>query len=170
MAMKLSTGKVAFPIEFDNGDKDCIYFNPNDPDLATRLIASKDKIQKRIEAMNVEDISLSASGEAIDIEKIKNFNSLSKEQSDFLIKNADKLSKIVNDTKDIVCEELNVAFGSNVSSVVFKHCSPFAIVEGNYFIMNFLEAITPEITKQVSKSNGEAEKRLGKHINKYIKK
>ena len=49
MAMKLSTGKVAFLIEFDNEDRDCIYFNPNDPDLATRLIDSKDKIQKRIE-------------------------------------------------------------------------------------------------------------------------
>ena len=28
--MKLSTGKVGFTIEFDNGDKAGIYFNPND--------------------------------------------------------------------------------------------------------------------------------------------
>ena len=35
--MKLSTGKVAFPIEFDNGDKQNIYFNPSDPDLAIRM-------------------------------------------------------------------------------------------------------------------------------------
>jgi hypothetical protein len=35
--MKLSTGKVAFPIEFDNGDKQTIYFNPNDPDLMIRM-------------------------------------------------------------------------------------------------------------------------------------
>ena len=37
MAMKLSTGKVAFPIEFDNGAKETIYFNPNDPDLFVRF-------------------------------------------------------------------------------------------------------------------------------------
>ena len=62
MAMKLHTGKVAFPIEFDNGDKDCIYFNPNDPDLAARLIASRDKIQSRIDTMEFEDFEISNSG------------------------------------------------------------------------------------------------------------
>ena len=35
--MKLNTGKQAFPIEFDNGDVQNIYFNPNDPDLAIRM-------------------------------------------------------------------------------------------------------------------------------------
>ena len=44
MAMKLSTGKIAFPIEFDNGDKDCIYFNPNDPNLSIRLKDFQDKL------------------------------------------------------------------------------------------------------------------------------
>ena len=48
MAMKLSTGKVAFPIEFDNGDKDCIYFNPNDPNLSIRLTDFQDKITERL--------------------------------------------------------------------------------------------------------------------------
>ena len=38
MAMKLSTGKVAFPIEFDNGAKETIYFNPNDPDLIRSVL------------------------------------------------------------------------------------------------------------------------------------
>ena len=74
--MKLSTGKVAFPIEFDNGDKDCIYFNPNDPDLATRLIASKDKIQKRIEEMNFDDFEMSNNGEAVVVDEIKSVNDL----------------------------------------------------------------------------------------------
>ena len=168
--MKLSTGKIAFPIEFDNGDKDCIYFNPNDPDLATRLIASKDKIQKRIEEMNFEEIEMSSEGEAVEIDKIKNIGDLSEEQMNALIKNAESVAKIVSSTKQIVCEELNTAFDSDISSVVFKHCSPFAIVGGNYFIMNFLEAITPEIKKHIDKSNAEAEKKMGKHINKYIKR
>ena len=87
-----------------------------------------------------------------------------------LVENAEKVGKIVNDTKAIVCEELNAAFDSDISSVVFKHCSPFAIVGGNYFIMNFLEAITPEIKKHIDKSNAEAEKKMGKHLNKYMKR
>ena len=170
MSMKLSTGKVAFPIEFDNGDTDCIYFNPNDPDLATRLIASKDNIQNRIEEMNVDNIELSTDGEAVSINEIKNINDLSKEQMAAVVENAEKYANIVSITKEIVCDELNTAFGSDVSSVVFKHCSPFAIVDGKYFIMQFLEAIAPEIKKHIEKSNAEAEKKMGKYLNKYMKK
>ena len=169
MAMKLSTGKVAFPIEFDNGDKDCIYFNPNDPDLATRLIAAKDKISARIESMKFEDFELSNTGEAIEIENIKDFMSLTEEQSQSIIERAEKTTKVVEDTKKIIFEELNLAFGSDVSSVVFKHCSPFAVVNGEYFIMQFLMAITPEIQKNINKSNAEVEKKMAKHLNKYVK-
>ena len=167
--MKLSTGKIAFPIEFDNGDKDCIYFNPNDPDLATRLITAKDKIQKRIEETNFNDVELSFNGEPIEIDKIKNISDLTSEQLDILTKNAEAISNVVNEAKTIVCEELNYAFDSDVSTVVFKHCSPFAIVNGNYFITNFLEAIAPEIKKHIDKSNAEAEKKMGKYMNKYMK-
>ena len=168
MAMKLSTGKVAFHIEFDNGDKDCIYFNPNDPDLATRLIASRDKIQSRIDEMSAEDFELTNTGEAIPVD-LKDVSSLSAEQVETLVDNANKISKLVDNTKNIICEELDVAFGSDVSSVVFKHCSPFAVVNGRYFILNFLEAITPEIQKYLQKSNAEFEKKMVKHINKYRK-
>ena len=168
MAMKLSTGKVAFPIEFDNGDKDCIYFNPNDPDLAARLIASKDKIEKRMNELNADNLSLSNDGETL-IPDDLNIEKMTEEQLNAVLKNAEEIKKIITDTKNIVYEELNTAFGSDVSSVVFKHCSPFAIVDGNYFILNFLEAITPEIKKHVQSSNIEAEKRMNKHLNKYLR-
>ena len=49
MAMKLNTGKVAFPIEFDNGDKQTIYFNPNDPDLMVRFSNFETNLSSRIE-------------------------------------------------------------------------------------------------------------------------
>ena len=167
--MKLSTGKVAFPIEFDNGDKDCIYFNPNDPDLATRLMSAKDKITSRIESMKFDDFELSNAGEPIKIESMENFMSLSEEQANALTEIAEKTAKIVSDTKAIIFEELDAAFGSEVSKVVFKHCSPFAVVNGEYFIMQFLSAITPEIQTNINKSNAEAEKKMAKHLNKYAK-
>ena len=58
MAMKLSTGKVAFPIEFDNGDKDCIYFNPNDPNLAVRFTEFQDKVNERLKEFEDDVLSL----------------------------------------------------------------------------------------------------------------
>lgn len=169
MAMKLSTGKVAFSIEFDNGDKDCIYFNPSDPELATRLIAAKDKISARMESMKFEDFELSNTGEPIEVKNIKSTADLTDEQMAALIENAEKISKIITDTKNIVCEELDAAFDSKISAVVFKHCSPFAIVDGNYFILNFLEAIAPEVQKFVSEANADADRKIQKHIGKYLK-
>ena len=52
--MKLSTGKVAFPIEFDNGDKAVIYFNPNDRGIQERIKGFEASIEKRIKEINEE--------------------------------------------------------------------------------------------------------------------
>ena len=169
MAIKLTTGKIAFRIEFDNGDHDVIYFNPNDPDLGTRLIASKDKIQKKIEEISFDDFELSGNGEPIDAETIADTENLTDEQFSILAKNAEKIAGIINNTKQIIFDELDTAFDSQISSVVFKHCSPFAIVNGRYFIMEFIDAIIPEIKKHIEKSNADAEKRMGKHLRKYVK-
>ena len=72
--------------------------------------------------------------------------------------------------RNILCEELDAAFNGEVSEVVFKHCSPFAIVNGDYFIMQFLAAIKPEIEKQVRKANSAVEQKMQKHIAQYVKK
>ena len=143
--MKLSTGKVAFPIEFDNGDKEVIYFNPNDPDLMIRIKNLENRMQDKINGF--EDIELEADGTPTDIAKIDIF---------------DKMQAIFK-------EELNYAFGSNISEVVFKHCSPFAIVGGEYFVVQFINAIAPEIQKYIEKANEDARKRMSKHLDKYIK-
>ena len=169
MAMKLSTGKVAFPIEFDNGDKDCIYFNPSDPDLATRLIKSKDRIEKQINEMQFEDFELASNGEPITVKSIDELSALDEKEAESVFNNAKKMSDIMDKCKEIVCNEIDVAFGGDVSSVVFKHCSPFAQIGGKLFVTTFLESILPEIEKHAKKEQQKAQKRMGKHINKYIK-
>ena len=145
MAMKLSTGKVAFPIEFDNGDKDCIYFNPNDPNLSIRLTDFQGKITERLKEF--DNMTLNADGTPEDATIIDNFRKF----------------------QNVLFEELDIAFGGEVSAVVFKHCSPFAIVGGDYFIMQFIEAIKPEVEKHIKKANADVEKKMAKHINKYKK-
>ena len=143
--MKLSTGKVAFPIEFDNGDKDCIYFNPNDPNLFIRLKDFESKTKERLESC--EDFNLKNDGYPEAEEQIEQFRKV----------------------QNIIFEELDIAFNGEVSSVVFKHCSPFAIINGDFFIMQFIDAITPEIEKHIKKANGEVSANLEKHIAKYKK-
>ena len=143
--MKLSTGKVAFPIEFDNGDKQNIYFNPNDPDLMIRMKNLDKKVQEKIEGL--EDVELTEEGKPTQISQIETFEKM----------------------QNILKEELDYTFGGSVSEVVFKHCSPFAIVGGEYFVVQFIQAITPEIEKHIQKANADVEKRMAKHLAKYSK-
>lgn len=168
--MKLSVGKIAFPIEFDNGDKDTIYFNPNDPDLATRLMKAKDNISKKLDNLNAEDFNLKNDGSVELPETIDGYEDLSDEQREVLTNRAEAMTKLLDSTKNIICEEIDTAFNGDISSVVFKHCSPLAVVNGEYFIVQFLNAITPEIQKHIGKSNAEVEKKISKHIAKYQKK
>lgn len=143
--MKLSTGKVAFPIEFDNGDKQTIYFNPNDPDFMIRMKNLDEKIQEKIKGL--DDVELNEDGKPKHISHIETFEKM----------------------QNILKEELDYAFGGAVSEVVFKHCSPFAIVGGEYFVVQFIQAIIPEIEKQIKKANADVEKRMSKHLDKYKK-
>ena len=145
MAMKLSTGKVAFPIEFDNGDKDCIYFNPNDPNLAIRLKDFQENVNKKMG--EIEDIKLNNDGTPEDMKVIDDFEKI----------------------QNVLCNELDIAFGGEISSIVFKYCSPFAIVNGDYFLIQFIEAIKPEIEKHIKKANADVEKKMAKHLDKYKK-
>lgn len=144
--MKLNTGKIAFPIEFDNGDVQNIYFNPNDPDLAIRMKDFQKKVEER--TRGIQDLKLGEDGQPEDILAIERFR----------------------DIQGILCEELDVAFNGEISAVVFKHCSPFAVVNGNYFIMQFLEAIKPEVEKHIKKANAQLETNMLKHVADYIKK
>lgn len=145
MAMKLSTGKIAFPIEFDNGDKQNIYFNPNDPELFVRFSKFEKNVDEKIQV--IEEIELDADGTPKDGALIGQF-----EQAITIIK-----------------DELDIAFGSNISEVVFKYCSPFAIIGGEYFLVQFIQAIRPEIEKHNKKANTEISKKMAKHLDKYKK-
>mgnify|MGYP003304702570 CR=1 FL=1 len=143
--MKLSTGKVAFPIEFDNGDKQTVYFNPSDPDLMIRMKNFGEKLQEKIKGF--DDVELNEEGKPTQISQIETFEKM----------------------QNILKEELDYAFGGSVSAVIFKHCSPFAIVGGEYFVVQFIQAVTPEIEKHIKKANVDVEKRMAKHIGKYSK-
>lgn len=143
--MKLKTGKIAFPIEFDNGEKMAIYFNPSDPDLMIRMRDLQKNINEKIG--KAEDIPLNADGTPEKKDDVEAYENL----------------------MEIFKNELDTAFGGEISAVVFKYCSPLAIVDGEYFVLQFIEAIIPEIEKEITKARAESEKRIEKHLAKYAK-
>ncbi len=144
--MKLSTGKVAFPIEFDDGKIREIYFNPTDPNLAIRMKNLGNIISKRIEQYSAE-IKLTSAGTPEDISQIETFDNMQK----------------------ILGEELDTAFGGEVYDIVFKDMSPFAIVNGKYFVERFIEEITPEIRDHIIASKKVVSERVLSHTRKYGK-
>lgn len=137
--MKLSTGVIGFPIEFDNGDKQIIYFNPNDLELFVRLKKFENGLSKRIN--QIKDIELNNDGSAVN----------------------DAEAQLVEKLMQAIKEEVDYAFNSSISNVVFKYCSPLAVVNGEFYVEAFLTALTPEIKREIEKSN----KKLEKHIGKY---
>ena len=141
--MKLKVGKKAFPIEFDAGDKAIIYFNPNDPELAVRLKRFKKQAEER--AKEIKGVTLSDDG----------------------IPTEDKSAEVIEafgQMIDIVKDELDRAVGADISKEVFRHCSPFAMIDGEYFLIQFLEAITPEIQKATQQARKVSEKKMGKYL------
>lgn len=144
MAIKLNTGKQEFVLEFDNGKTESIWFNPCDPDLSLRLKDFQKRTEARIKEM--EDVALGADGEPEDIEQIELYRQF----------------------RQIISEEFDTAFNSNISDKVFKYCAPFAdIGNGETYIMQFIEGIKPEIEKRVSQSKEATNKAMERHLAKY---
>lgn len=167
MSIKLSTGKISIPVEFDNGDKDFVCFNPNDTNLPVRLLDSHNRIQKRLDEMSFDDFELDNFGEPVSITKPEDIFNLSQEQIDAIVKQTEATAKIIEEAKKIIFEEIDTAFDSDVSRVLFKHCSPLGIVNGEYYVMTVLNALAPVIQKECMKANAQAEKNKEKYLAKY---
>lgn len=150
--MKLNTGRKTFPIEFDNGEKGSICFNPADPDLFIRFSKCKEKIERKIEELKTKGIAFDNEG-----------NASSGDES------TESLIEITENIRDFICEEIDTAFCGDISSVVFKYCSPIALVNGEYMLQQFFEAVIPEIEIEIAKADKESENRMSKHLEKYKK-
>lgn len=145
MAINLSTGKVKIEIVFDGEEKEYIFFNPNDPNLYVRMSEFQENLDNYLKT--IEDIELDENGNPKDVSALEKYKRFSNK----------------------LYEELDNAFDSPISNVIFKRCSPFAIVEGEYFIMQFVEGIIAEIKKHQEKATKEAEIKMAKHLEKYKK-
>jgi hypothetical protein len=143
MEITLDLGKEPFELNFGNGIVETIYINPNDMNLPIRMKDFEKNMQSKMG--NIEDFKISTNGEAL--EMIEEFKKL----------------------QDIMFEEIDYAFGSEISSKVFKYCSPFTVIDGEYFIVQFLRKLKPEIERRVKKSSAVTQKKMEKYLSKYKK-
>ena len=173
--MKLSTGKVAFPIEFDNGDVETIYFNPYDREFIKRVMDFENSIEKRTKQINIEKYK-SQFEDGINIKlNIEDFSQIEKMSAEEIASLRRKVGAIVDidaEYQQALKDELNDIFKSDISSQIFKYCEPMDMVfvvdeSGNetseMFIMQFIRAFGEEIKKYQAKVSPA----MQKHLEKY---
>lgn len=175
MAMKLSTGKVAFPIEFDNGDKAVIYFNPNDRGIQDRIKDFEKSLEKRMKEIDIEKYRSRFDGEQnidIDLEHPEKLLEMSAEDLQALQDRLGAVNEIDDEYNDAVKAELDVVFGSKISDVAFRYCQPFdtVIIEdenGNekreIYIMHFMHWLMVELKKYGMENKSAMDKHLAKY-------
>lgn len=170
--MKLSTGKVAFPLQFDNGDVENIFINPHDAGLRERIHNFENAIHERLKKVNIEKYK-DAFDNGIDISNI-DFDTLvnmSEEEIAKVTKQTEAIAEIDKKLEDEICAELDIVFDSDISSKAFKYVPPLAMVtndegECEMYIMLVLKALAAEIKKYGNKMNTAS----NKYVAKYNKK
>lgn len=172
--MKLSTGKVAFPVEFDNGDKAVIYFNPNDRGIHERIQSFEKGVEKRIKEIDLEKHKRRFEGSVpqIDLDNPEKLLEMSAGELKALQGRFDAINEIEAEYNNAVKDELDVVFGGKISDVAFRYCQPFdtVIVEdenGNekreMYIMHFIHWLMIEIKKHGSENKSAMDKHLAKY-------
>lgn len=138
----LNTGLKEFVLYFEDRDEEArIYFNPSDENLAVRFSEMQDRVNEKLK--NLTDIELDENGMPKDLGFVEN----------------------IKEIETLIRDEIDRAFGNKISDTVFKYCHPMAITKGDYFVVQFMKAISPAIEK----INKETSKKMNKHLEKYRK-
>lgn len=169
MAMKLSTGKVAFPLYFDNGDVEHLMINPHDTRVQERIKGFEGSIRKRMESINLEKYK-DAFAEDIDVQDMSfdTLMNMSEEELEKISKRSDAIAEIDKQLEEEFCKEIDVIFDSDISSKAFKYVPPLAMVENEegepeVYIMQVLRALAVEIQNYSSKTNNATNKYVAKY-------
>ena len=175
--MKLSTGKVAFPIEFDNGEKEVIYFNPHDRGIQERIKSFENSINEKLKQIDLDKYKSrfeNTKDVELDLENPEKLLEMSPEELQNIKERLDVANQIELEYNKVVRDELDSVFASKISDVAFKYCEPFDTVivvdqNGNekrdLYIMHFLNWLMIELKKY----GAENKSAMDKHLAKYSK-
>lgn len=156
---------------FVDGERhvESIFINMEDQSLSEKLASMEDEVKQKISEIKIDDVEIKS---GLDLNKLKTFDdyaSLNEEQVEELTAVASATKKATDAAGEVYIEELCKAFDTDVRPA-FKYCKPFDVVNGNYYIFAFLEAIGDEILEHHQKEAKKVEKTLqGKgYMQKYM--
>lgn len=138
--IKLDAGIRTYKVQFAGTDDTAeIRFNPSDPTLAVRFQTFEQRLQACID--KVGDIPLGEDGKPLAVEAVS------------------KYAEFENELR----REIDETFNADMSNVLFKHCAPLAIVNGEYFVVQVFSALAPLIRKAIDADHAAMEKHIGKY-------
>ena len=170
--MKLSTGKVAFPLQFDNGDVENVFINPHDTGLQERIKNFESSLKARLDEIKLEKhkeaFADNVDFTSLDFDKLMQ---MSGEELEKITKQTEAIAKLDKEIEKEFCNELDKVFDSDVSSKAFKYVPPLAMVETEegeceMYILLVLKALALEIQKHGNKMS----EATNKYTAKYPKK
>lgn len=142
--LDLNLGFKTFRVKFAEFDDTVdILFNPADADLPKRLFEAQKKIEA--ETKSLENFKLNADGTPV----------------------ADEYIEKANYVNNVIFDAVDYAFGNKISDKIFIHCSPLAITNGQPFIVQFFEKITPAIQSVIEAEQKKANAAAKKYLDKY---
>lgn len=168
--MQLSTGKVPFAIEFDDGTKETIYLNPADRGIQKRIENFEKTVRERASEVDTERYKnrVSKVGAKIDLDNVDALFEMSSEEIDEIYSAVDVVFALEKEYTDIIKQEIDSVFKSNVSAVAFSRCEPFDLVdvgggEQEYYVIHFLKYFAHVLADYYKKSNETAQKYISKY-------
>lgn len=170
--MKLSTGKVAFPLQFDNGDVENVFINPHDTGLQERIKNFESSLKARLDEIKLEKhkeaFADNVDFTSLDFDKLMQ---MSGEDLEKITKQTEAIAKLDKEIEKEFCNEFDKVFDSDVSSKAFKYVPPLAMVETEegeceMYILLVLKALALEIQKHGNKMS----EATNKYTAKYPKK
>lgn len=167
--MKLSTGKIAFPLQFDNGDVENIFINPHDAGLQSRIRNFENSIKERLNKIKFDKYK-DAFADGVDVSTLdfSKLMEMTPDEIEKITKQTYAMEELDREIGKEFCEEIDSIFESDVSSKAFKYVPPLAMVpdengECELYILLVLKALAIEIQKYGNKMNNATNKYVAKY-------
>lgn len=165
--------KHGFDFKFDIDDNEyieTIYIDMTDQKLPQRMMNAQNIINKRIDELKIDDIELKSDGIPEKIETFEDVAALSDEQLEDIKNVSDVIFKVYDDSEKILIDEIGNALNTDVSAA-FKHISAFDVIDGEYYVSMFLEALADDMVAYL-KAHPQKEVNFDKkpYMRKYLKR
>jgi TPP-dependent indolepyruvate ferredoxin oxidoreductase alpha subunit len=150
--IEIDTGTISFNLRDKTTQElyGTISFNPTDFNILKRFEEARKNILEAQKEFHDNDVELKNDGTPVDA-------------GSEIIQTVEKLN-------DLICDQIDYVFDAKISKTIFGNKSPLALIKGNLFFENFMNAVQPIIEKEINKQMAETEKKTSKYTSKYNKK